>query len=148
VEPPSRDNTPGHQIAGEADSATGNYVQLVFDIWRVHARRDGTRVELSDKRRKLIEKALDGYDLQTVLDAAIGWRYSEFHIGQNDRHKAYNSLELLLRDSAHIEQFAGYTRAAGVSAPTAVPVDAVDIPDLPEAPEGIRLGLFEYAGEW
>jgi len=105
-------------------------------------------MQINDRRRSLIRQALSGYDRQTVLDAVVGWRYSEFHSGKNERKKVYNSLELILRDGAHVEQFAGYTRDAGVSAPTEVPAEPVaPVPAVP-GPGVVRLGVFEYSGEW
>ena len=124
-------------------------IQLVFDIWKTYtSSRNMAQMQINDRRRSLIRQALSGYDRQTVLDAVVGWRYSEFHSGKNERKKVYNSLELILRDGAHVEQFAGYTRDAGVSAPTEVPAEPVaPVPAVP-GPGVVRLGVFEYSGEW
>lgn len=116
--------------------------RLVFEVWRAFAPRS-VQAQLSEQRKVLIRKALAQYPLQDVLDAVIGWRYSSFHTGANDRQKVYNSLELILRNAGQIERFAGYTRAAGVSAPQYVPATKVAAPE-PDT----GLGQFATSEAW
>jgi hypothetical protein len=54
-----------------------------------------------------------GYPLADLLDAVCGWKRSPHHRGENDRGKPYNDLELLLRDSKHIEEFRDLERKGG-----------------------------------
>ncbi len=77
--------------------------ELVFTAWKEATGRQ--RSVLDPKRRRLIGSALANYDLDDVLAAVRGWRHSPHHCGVNERHTVYNSLELLLRDSGHIERF-------------------------------------------
>ena len=60
---------------------------------------------LTADRRKLIRKWLPIYGVQRLQDAIIGCSKSPHHQGQNDRHCKYDSLELILRDAKHIEDF-------------------------------------------
>jgi hypothetical protein len=43
---------------------------------------------------------------------------SDWHMGDNPRGKRYDDLELILRDSAHIERFATICAEGGNSAAT------------------------------
>lgn len=79
-------------------------VQAVFDKW-IEATGKTNRTVLDQKRRRLIQSALERYPVDDVLDAVCGWRNSPHHRGENEQGTVYNDLELLLRDPAHIEKF-------------------------------------------
>lgn len=64
------------------------------------------RAALGPSRRKVIEKALALYDEETLLLAIEGNAASAWHAGENDRGRAFDDLELILRDEAHVERFA------------------------------------------
>jgi len=83
--------------------ATRAPIDTVFTAWQ-----DATghhRARLDDKRRRLIQRALKTYPPDDLVDAVRGWRNSPFHAGQNESHRTYNDLSLLLRDAEHIERF-------------------------------------------
>lgn len=85
-------------------------VLRVFDAWKSSTGRNGKTL-LDPKRQTVILRALKlGYDEGELLDAVRGWSNSPFHRGENDRHKPYNDLGLLLRDAAHIERFRDLAR--------------------------------------
>lgn len=96
-----------HSSNSNSDSSSNSNSEArkrVFDEWvTVTGRTD--RTVLDAKRRKLIDKALDAYPVQDVLDAVKGWRHSPHHCGQNDTGTVYNDLGLLLRDPGNIERF-------------------------------------------
>ncbi len=106
-------------------------VHVVFDAWREATGK--RKAQLDSKRRRRIELALREYPLDDVVDAVKGWRHSPFHAGRNDRAKAYNELDLLLRDAAHIEQFRDLERR--LEEPTRAPTRE------PKAYDAIRRGL-------
>lgn len=84
-------------------------VQELFDYWVTVHKGDSKRKPLLDiKRRKLLAIALYDYDMEYCKQAIDGCANSHFHMGQNNRAKIYNSLELIFRDSSTIERFAGY----------------------------------------
>ena len=90
----------------------------VFDFWVTTFRSSGkgpTPV-LSDKRRSKISRAIKDYDVKTCLDAIAGCAMSDWHMGDNPRGKKYDDIELILRDSAHIERFATIFAENGDSA--------------------------------
>lgn len=82
-------------------------IKEVFDFWvelhRTSAR--GRRPVLDDKRRRLIAKAVVSHGPEACKDAIRGCLASSFHQGKNDRGRKYDSLELILRDTAKIESF-------------------------------------------
>lgn len=92
-------------------------VQAVFDYWTTTMRsKSVVRCVLTDKRRKIIAKALKDYDVATCLAAIDGCALSDFHMGQNSRNRKYDSLELIFRDADRIERFA--SDAINAIAPT------------------------------
>lgn len=93
-------------------------VTQVFEFWVATFRSStkGPRPVLSDKRRSKITRALSDYGLQTCLDAITGCAMSDWHMGDNPRGKRYDDLELIFRDSAHIERFATICAEGGNSA--------------------------------
>jgi len=93
-------------------------VKEVFDFWVTTFRSNGkgpTPV-LSDKRRSKISRAIKDYGVETCMDAISGCAMSDWHMGDNPRGKKYDDIELILRDSAHIERFATMFAENGDSA--------------------------------
>lgn len=93
-------------------------VRQVFDFWVSTFRSSGKGPNpvLSDKRRSKISRAIKDYGVQTCLDAISGCAMSDWHMGDNPRGKKYDDIELILRDSAHIERFATIFAEDGNSA--------------------------------
>jgi hypothetical protein len=83
-------------------------VEEVFNHWVATFRSTGRGPVpiLSDKRKTKIARAIKDYDVQTCLDAISGCALSDWHMGDNPRGKKYDDIELILRDSLHIEKFA------------------------------------------
>lgn len=82
-------------------------VEQVFEYWvgRTWSGR-GVRPRLTDKRKRLINKAVSEYGVDVCIAAIDGNMLSDFHQGRNGRGKKYNSIELILRDAEKIEGFA------------------------------------------
>jgi len=75
----------------------------VFEHWKTT--HEHPRANADDKRRKLIFHALDlGYTEADLCQAITGYLNSPHHMGENDRNTKYDSMELMLRDSKHIDQ--------------------------------------------
>jgi hypothetical protein len=83
-------------------------IEEVFNHWVATFRSTGRGPVpvLSDKRKSKIGKAIKDYDVKTCLEAISGCALSDWHMGENPRGKKYDDIELILRDSAHIERFA------------------------------------------
>ncbi|KVN95003.1 hypothetical protein WJ69_07315 [Burkholderia ubonensis] len=64
------------------------------------------RSKLDDKRRSLIVRALSvGYTVDELKSAIRGCSRSPFHMGVNEQQRAYNGLELILRNAEKIDSF-------------------------------------------
>lgn len=85
-------------------SSNGSPTQASFAAW-IESTGKTERTVLTRKRRELIEKWLDVYSEDELIDAVRGWRHSPHHRGENKDGTVYNDLELILRDAAHIEKF-------------------------------------------
>ena len=55
-----------------------------------------------------------GYSADDLCESISGYGQSTFHTGQNQHHRVYDDLCLMLRDAAHIDQGITFTRQAGV----------------------------------
>lgn len=81
---------------------TGQVVARVFAHWRETFGHP--RARLDAKRRKLIRARLkDGYSEADLCQSISGYRNSPHHMGRNDRNTVYDDLNLLLRDSGHVD---------------------------------------------
>jgi len=81
-----------------------NGVVDVFSCWQEtmnhpHAKLDG-------KREKKIKDAIKmGYSVDQLKRAIIGCSYSRWHMGENDRKKRFDSIDLIFRDADKIDGF-------------------------------------------
>jgi hypothetical protein len=89
-------------------------VRAVFAYWQAVMRHP--EAILLAKREQLIQARLrEGYSLEDLKAAIDGCKASPHHMGQNDRHTVYDTLELILRDGGNVERFKSYK--AGQSIP-------------------------------
>lgn len=82
------------------DLSTSSTVVEVFEHWKA---RVSPKARLDPKRQKLIKARLEHYQSEDLKRAIDGYVSSPFHQGQNDRQQKYLGLELMLRDSEHVE---------------------------------------------
>lgn len=88
-------------------------------VWDAYAETVGTRVVLSAARVDLIAARLaDGWTVDDLSTACRGYGLSPFHNGENDRGQRYQTIELWLRDAAHVEAGLGYARSPPASKAT------------------------------
>lgn len=82
----------------------------VFNFWvqTLRSSSRGPSPVLSPKRETKIRKALELYGLEACTQAILGCSLSDFHMGKNRNGRRYDDIELILRDSQHIEQFVQY----------------------------------------
>ena len=90
----------------KAMSVSPSDVEQLWDYW-VSKMRGGSKRKpvLDDARRQYLGAALYDYGMQGCVDAIDGCALSEFHMGRNKMNKRYDSVELIFRDSEHIEKF-------------------------------------------
>jgi hypothetical protein len=82
-----------------------------FYVETFHSGR-GVKPRLTDDRAALITMAVNQYGAAVVRQAFRGCSLSGWHMGQNPLGKRYVGVELILRDEAHIERFAGYAEGS------------------------------------
>ena len=78
-------------------------VEALFALWQEVMGKP--RAKLDAKRQQRIRWALLNYSEEECEQAIRGCAMSDFHMGRNSRGKTYNDLELVFRDSAHVEDF-------------------------------------------
>lgn len=57
------------------------------------------------ERTKIRGRLDDGYSANQLKEAIDGCHRSPYHCGENDRNRKYQSLELIMRDASHVDQF-------------------------------------------
>ncbi len=127
----------GVELALVSPPATGrDPVTEVFLEWQHSTGK--RRANLDGKRRRIITSALKDYPLEDVLAAVKGWKHSPHHRGENERRTVYNDLDLLLRDSKHIEEFRDLERGEAGPAPPKLPANAESVRRAVAAVEASR----------
>lgn len=106
----------------------------VFDYWVLVMHKKPTSVFNAKRKRAVQARLKEGYSVETLKAAIDGCRQSVFHMGQNDRGKLYNDLELICRDGTKVEGFLESNSGRGAFAS---PVDASDI-DMSDVEESNR----------
>lgn len=87
-------------------------VQAVWDHYKT--KRPKVRVLGDDVRKKIVARLAEGFTADDLVAAIDGNFRSPHHCGQNDTGTEYHELELIVRDSKHVNQF--------INVPEAVPV--------------------------
>lgn len=92
--------------AKKAMSVSPSEVEQLWEYWVTVMRTTAKRKPvLDDARRQYLGAALYDYGMDGCRDAIDGCALSEFHMGRNKMNKRYDSVELIFRDSEHIEKF-------------------------------------------
>jgi hypothetical protein len=79
--------------------------QVIWETWtQHHCGVKGKAPVLTMQRLEIIRTAIISYGLNNCVNAIIGCKESEWHMGSNPRGKKYNSLELILRVSTKTEE--------------------------------------------
>jgi hypothetical protein len=79
--------------------------QVIWETWtQHHCGVKGKAPVLTMQRLEIISTAIISYGFSDCVNAIIGCKESEWHMGSNPRGKKYNSLELILRVSKKPEE--------------------------------------------
>jgi len=93
----------------------GDPVVQVFRHWQSAMGKLDYR--LDEVRRKAIADRLnDGYTPEQLMRAVTGCAQSEWHMGKNEKGRAYNDISLICRDAVHVDQFLEISRGKQKSA--------------------------------
>jgi uncharacterized protein YdaU (DUF1376 family) len=78
--------------------------RTVFDFWRSYLNHPNAR--LDNKRERCIRNRLkEGFSVEDLERAIRGCKASSYHMGQNDSHTVYDRIDLIFRDTEHVELF-------------------------------------------
>lgn len=93
--------------AGEGEAETErSKILAVFAAYReFHPRAHPKPLPTSKEWRQIKARLAEGYTVDDLKDAIRGCHKSPFHAGENDRGKAFQSLELIVRDASHVQSF-------------------------------------------
>ncbi len=75
----------------------------IFEFWQKTLNHP--KAAFDDKRRALVRKQLKHYQPDDLKKAIYGCSVTPHNMGDNDRGEKYDSIELILRDAAHIDRF-------------------------------------------
>lgn len=103
---------PGGTVGGINGHAP-DPVAMVFQHWQTEHKHP--RSKLDTKRRKLINARLkEGHSVEDLKSAITGYLHSPHHQGENETKTVYDDIELMMRDTKHVEMGLGYlNRASG-----------------------------------
>lgn len=81
-------------------------VTEVWNYWLTTMRAGSKRKPILDATRiQIIAASIHDYGVPGCKDAIDGCLLSEFHMGRNKTNKRFDSVELIFRDSEHVEKF-------------------------------------------
>ena len=131
LEPPANTEESGERSAVQKTlSLPGtDAVERIFAHWQIVMKKP--RARLDDDRRELISDRLkEGFTPDDICKSVDGYASDPWSMGRNDRNKAWNSIELICRDAAHVERgldFVDRERPRSQAPPA---------PELPDTPAG------------
>lgn len=98
-------------------------VEVVFEAWKTTMGHP--KAQLDAKRERAVKARLkDGYSVDDLKQAIKGCSLTPHNMGQNERGERYDGLELICRDTEHVDRF--MANATSPPFPKARPVN----PDL------------------
>jgi len=101
ADPPSDADADAEKKRHMSDSKPSDAIVRVFEHWK--ETHNHSKSALDPKRRKLISAALKQYSDEDLCRSISGYLNSPFHMGKNNGHTKYDSIELMLRDSEKID---------------------------------------------
>ena len=103
---------------------TKESIDVVFSFWKETLNHP--KAILSKDRIGFIKaRIIEGHTVEECKQAILGCKASSYHMGDNNGHKIYDSIELIFRKGDKFEQFMGYLNQTDNS-------DIDNLPDLME----------------
>lgn len=112
---PGEKKTVEEQQEDDARAARGEQRELVrrvFDAWLVATGRSAKRTDFSEKRQRVISKALVSHGVEDCLAAVTNIGRDEWARGANDRNTRFDEVEHALGDATRIERWRDWTPPA------------------------------------
>lgn len=77
----------------------------IFIYWRDTMSKDPSRTRPTTERMNKIKSRLKKYSIEEIKQAIINCSMTPHNMGQNDRNKQFNDIELICRTDTHLEKF-------------------------------------------
>lgn len=113
--PALTDLRPSDAVAASGDAPPADRIWTAYLETRHRVLGARSNPRLTADRRALIARRLKDWPLPDLLDAVQGWQHFPHNRGENQAGTPYCDLELILRDTAHIERFRDKHRESGQS---------------------------------
>jgi hypothetical protein len=85
------------------EKVSSKEVNEIIEYWKeVH---NHPKAKIDDKRKNKVRAALKLFSKEDLMQAIVGCKRSPYHQGHNPGCKIHDSIDLILRDAHHIEQF-------------------------------------------
>lgn len=94
-----------HADHGPAKVPSNNDHIDIFNYWRDVMRKDPSRTSFSPKRLKAVKARLKDFSVEDIKMAILNCSRDPWSMGQNDRGKPFNDLELICRTSEKLESY-------------------------------------------
>lgn len=97
----------GHVDSNESDHVIDNsdHALEVFTFWRDTMKKDPSRTRATPERMKKIKSRLKSYTVDDIKRAIVNCSLTPHNMGQNDRGKQFNDIELICRTDTYLEKF-------------------------------------------
>lgn len=89
----------------ETKSLAEKQADEVFEHWKTTLNHPRA-VFSKERKRAVLARLKEGHDVETLERAVDGCAKTPHNMGQNDRGEVYDDLQLICRDTAHVERFA------------------------------------------
>lgn len=96
---------PGRALSGPLTPNSGEIGEVVDHYRRLHPRAFPAGLRKSSRESKLlIGRLREGFTTDELKLAIDGYHTDPWHLGVNDRNMSYLGLDLIMRDSAHVQK--------------------------------------------
>lgn len=93
------------KLKQDANVLNNRIIDDVFEFWLTTFSKMGSAKLTVGRKKNILARIKEGYSLDDMKLAITGCSKSEYHMGQNDNGKIYDSLELILRNGEKLENF-------------------------------------------
>ena len=116
----AREEKRGEEKRGKEKRGDNSAVLGVFEHYRKYHPRAHKKPKSTMQEWKKIQARLnEGYSVEDLCLAIDGCHQSPYHMGENERNRKFDSLELIVRDSSKVTQFIEFVNTQGPVTKTA-----------------------------